>query len=294
MVQGNISDESSVEACIGSAKEQHGPIHNLTANACITDESHEYHLWEIPLQIWQKTYNTNLRGTFLTIKHFLRVLGSFGNLAIIVTGTETGKFGQAGHTGYASGKGGLQYGLVRGVKNDIGRLNSKAKINSVAPGWVDTPLIEGRLDDPKELWTEAQATVPLKKIAQPQDVARATAFLASHRAAGHSSGECINVDGGMEGRMVCWKESEIIEADPESTGAEQHSGQIQIYSSNGTNKVLATNATGKRPVGYRAPLYRIRESPYALLEAYGFLYGKPHLWASNTAKSTLTDDQILL
>ncbi|KAI9874940.1 MAG: hypothetical protein M1830_009096, partial [Pleopsidium flavum] len=87
--------------------------------------------------------------------------------------------------------------------------------------WVDTPLIEGRLDDPKELWAEAQATVPLKKISQPQDVARATAFLAPHRAAGHFSGECISADGGMEGRIV-WKESEIIEADPDATGVEQH------------------------------------------------------------------------
>lgn len=132
------------------------------------------------------------------------------NLAIVVTGSETGKFGQAGHTEYASGKAGLQYGLVRGVKNEIVRLNRKARINAVAPGWVDTPLIEGRLDDPQELWTEAQATVPLRKIAQPADVARAMAFLASHRAAGHITGECLSVDGGMEGRVV-WKAEEVIE-----------------------------------------------------------------------------------
>lgn len=75
-----------------------------------------------------------------------------------MTGSETGKFGQAGHTEYASGKAGLQYGLVRSVKTEIVRLNSKARINAVAPGWVDTPLIDGRLDDPKELCAEAQAT----------------------------------------------------------------------------------------------------------------------------------------
>lgn len=103
----------------------------------------------------------------------------------------------------------MQYGLIRGVKNEIVRLNSKARINAVAPGWVDTPLIEGRLDDPNEMWTEAQATVPLRKIAQPEDVARAMAFLASHRAAGHISGECLSVDGGMEGRVV-WKAEEVI------------------------------------------------------------------------------------
>jgi peptidoglycan/xylan/chitin deacetylase (PgdA/CDA1 family) len=54
-------------------------------------------------------------------------------------------------------------------------------------------------------------SVPLRKIAQPTDVARAAAFLASHRAAGHISGQCISVDGGMEGRIV-WSEEEIQES----------------------------------------------------------------------------------
>lgn len=141
------------------------------------------------------------------------------NLAIVVTGSETGKFGQAGHTEYASGKAGLQYGLVRGVKNEIVRLNSRARINAVAPGWVDTPLIGDRLDDPNEMWTEAQATVPLRKIAQPEDVARAMCFLASHRAAGHISGECLSVDGGMEGRVV-WKAEEVMGITASTTAKE--------------------------------------------------------------------------
>ena len=149
-----------------SAREHHGPINILIANAGITDESHEYPIWETPLELWEKTYAVNIRGTFLTIKHFLQSAElsqkdsgkELENLAIVVTGSETGKFGQAGHTEYASGKAGLQYGLVRGVKNEIVRLNSKARINAVAPGWVDTPLIEGRLDDPREMWVEAQAT----------------------------------------------------------------------------------------------------------------------------------------
>ena len=149
-----------------NAYDHHGPINILVANAGIADESHAYPIWEIPSELWQNVYNVNIRGTFLTIKHFLktaetcqRQLGKeLENLAIVVTGSETGKFGQEGHTEYASGKAGLQYGLVRGVKNEIVRLNSKARINAVAPGWVDTPLTEGRLDDPRELWAEAQAT----------------------------------------------------------------------------------------------------------------------------------------
>lgn len=173
----------------------------------------------MPAEIWDKTYTVNVRGTFLTMKYFLKSVEAhqfstsqeLPNVSIVVTGSECGVFGQAGHSEYASGKAGLQYGLVKSVKNEVVRLNSKARINAVAPGWVDTPLIEGRLDDPKELWKEAEATVPLRKIAKPTDVARAAAFLASHRAAGHISGQCISVDGGMEGRVV-WSEEEIAKA----------------------------------------------------------------------------------
>ncbi|KAL1980009.1 hypothetical protein VTN96DRAFT_4806 [Rasamsonia emersonii] len=221
---GDISDEESIQSCMEQARKRFGPINILIANAGITDESNAYPIWDLPLDVWEKTYRTNIRGTFLTIKHFLRCAraaqeaqggAELENLAIVVTGSETGKFGQAGHAEYASGKAGLQYGLVRGLKNEIVRLNRNARINAVAPGWVDTPMIEGRLDDPRELWAEAQATVPLRKIAKPEDVARAMAFLASHRAAGHISGECLSVDGGMEGRLI-WRENEVVKTSPDN------------------------------------------------------------------------------
>ncbi|KAF2467051.1 polysaccharide deacetylase [Lindgomyces ingoldianus] len=218
-LQGDISEEPSIASSISEAVLHFGPINILCANAGITDESNSYNVWDMPLSLWEKTYATNVRGTFLTIKHFLKPVETcqttsgteLPNVAVVVTGSETGVFGQAGHAEYASGKAGLQYGLAKSVKNEIVRLNSKARINAVAPGWVDTKLIEGRLDDPKEMYREAQATVPLRKIAKPEDVARAAAFLASHRAAGHISGQCISVDGGMEGRIV-WSEEQIAKS----------------------------------------------------------------------------------
>ncbi|KAL8951736.1 MAG: hypothetical protein Q9222_002315 [Ikaeria aurantiellina] len=388
-IQGDIADESSVESAFSNAKAHFGPINILIANAGITDESHDYPIWETPLSHWESTYRVNVRGTFLTIKHFLRSANlhqqethtELPNLAIVVTGSETGKFGQSGHAEYASGKAGLQYGLIRGVKNEIVRLNSKARINAVAPGWVDTPLIGDRLDDPKELWAEAQAKTALKKVAKAEDVARAMAFLASHRAAGHISGECLSVDGGMEGRLI-WKENEVVDTSkaakdvtaptppisqpltpkrvghrvrvalsvdfdaisahlgtgkhPDNNMADYSAGifagkvgaprlvrlfkklgvadkmtwfipghsmetfPVEVkqvveagceiglhgYSHEGAYQMtgqqeedvlqkcidLATKLTGKKPIGYRAPLYQIRETTIPLLEKYGFEY----------------------
>ena len=165
-LQGDISNEDAISTSITQAVQTFGPINILCANAGITDESNNYPIWDMPTELWDRTYAVNVRGTYLTIKKFLKSVESsqtrigkdLDNVSIVVTGSECGVFGQAGHVEYASGKAGLQYGLVRTVKNEIVRLNGKARINAIAPGWVDTKLIEGRLGDPKEMWREAQAT----------------------------------------------------------------------------------------------------------------------------------------
>ncbi|KAB8698116.1 hypothetical protein FH972_026366 [Carpinus fangiana] len=218
IVQGDIADEASIASSFKEAfTSPFGPVSILAANAGITDESASYPLWELPTELWDRVYSVNVRGTFFTVKNFLSEVQSYQrqqseplrNLAVVITGSECGKFGQAGHAEYASGKAALQYGLVRTVKNEIGRLNARGRVNAVAPGWVDTALIGDRLADPREMWAETQGTVALRKIAQPEDVARTVAFLASERVSGHISGQCVSVDGGMEGRVV-WREEEII------------------------------------------------------------------------------------
>ncbi|KAJ3530872.1 hypothetical protein NM208_g9128 [Fusarium decemcellulare] len=220
-VVGDLKDEQSLAQAFRAAADKFGPPQILVANAGITDESSHPPIWEIDVTKWDAVNTVNVRGTFLTVKHFLlsvkhaqETLGrELGNVSIIVTGSETGVFGQEGHAEYASGKAGLQYGLVKTVKNEIVRLNSKARINAVAPGWINTPMIGDRLDDPKEKWAESEATVALRKIAEPSDVARCMAFLASHKTAGHITGQCVSVDGGQEGRLL-WREEKSGSSKP--------------------------------------------------------------------------------
>ena len=189
LLQGDLNSEPSIKRSFAQASARFGPPHICIANAGITDESSHPSIWELDVEKWDRVNANNVRGTFLTIKHFLLEVKKhqdltgkeLSNVAIVLTGSESGKFGQRGHAEYASGKAGLQYGLVKTVKNEIVQLNSKARINAVSPGWVDTPLIGDRLEDPHEMWAEVHSTTALRKIAQPSDVARAIAFLASRK-----------------------------------------------------------------------------------------------------------------
>jgi NAD(P)-dependent dehydrogenase (short-subunit alcohol dehydrogenase family) len=70
-VQGDISDEASIASCIKQAHDHFGPINILCANAGITNEASHPNIWELPLETWENVYRVNIRGTFLTIKHFL-------------------------------------------------------------------------------------------------------------------------------------------------------------------------------------------------------------------------------
>lgn len=197
----NLSDEESIRSGFEQANERFGPVNILIVNAGMKDECNHYPIWDIPLDIWEENYRVNVRGAFLTIKHFLlsaraaqQSLGrDLENLSIVVVGSR-----QEGHADYGSAAAVLHYGLVTGVKDEIARLNYNARINTVAPGRADMHTT-GWLHDSKE--TEAQTT-----YSKPEDVARSITFLASHRAAGHISGQILSVHGCRESYLV-WKEN---------------------------------------------------------------------------------------
>ncbi|MFX0117409.1 MAG: SDR family oxidoreductase, partial [Candidatus Hodarchaeota archaeon] len=82
----------------------------------------------------------------------------------------------------------------------------------VCPGWTRTSMAAGALSDPNVLQPALQ-TVPLQKIAEPEDVAHMIAFLCSDYLAGHITGEIITIAGGMEGRVLFPKNGQISEDD---------------------------------------------------------------------------------
>jgi 3-oxoacyl-[acyl-carrier protein] reductase len=156
-------------------------------------------VWELPLERWEATLRTNLTAAFLTARGFLRCVAETGHGSLVLVGSTAGSFGEAGHADYAAAKAGL-VGLLLSLKNEVSRVAPLARVNAVFPGWTESPMTRGHVEP--ERVRQISRTMALRKVAQPEDVARQLVVLASDRLSGHVTGQIVSVAGGMEGRVV--------------------------------------------------------------------------------------------
>src|SRR6266511_3358977 len=160
--------------------------------------SEDVPVWELAVERWRATLDANLTATFLTARGFLRQLEGDG--ALILVGSTAGLFGEAGHADYAAAKSAILGGLLLSLKNEAVRKAPRARVNAVAPGWTESPMTRGHVSD--EQVQRVSRTMALRKVAQPEDVARQVVILASPELSGHVTGQVVTVAGGMEGRVV--------------------------------------------------------------------------------------------
>jgi len=146
-------------------------------------------VWELPLERWEETLRANLTATFLTARGFLRGVAERGHGSLVMVGSTAGRFGEAGHADYAAAKSGILYGLLLSLKNEVVRVAPRARVNAV--GALSPETLE-----------RVTRTMPLKKVGQPDDVARVVVALASDEISGHVTGQVVTVAGGMEGRVI--------------------------------------------------------------------------------------------
>jgi 3-oxoacyl-[acyl-carrier protein] reductase len=162
--------------------------------------SEDMPVWELPLERWEQTLALNLRATFLTARGFLREVARNGSGSLVMISSTAGIFGEAGHADYAAAKSAVAHGLLLSLKNEVVRVAPRARVNAVCPGWTYSPMTRGEVDD--AVLDRVTATMPLRKIAQPEDVARQVVVLASDELSGHVTGQVVVVAGGMEGRLL--------------------------------------------------------------------------------------------
>lgn len=201
-VQADLRDEIQVDRLFAESLETFPRIDVAVVNAGIW-ESRPVPLHEMSLGQWHQTLDGNLTSAFLTCRAFMRHVADDPreSAAIVLVSSTAGLFGEENHTDYASAKAAMVSGLTLSLKNEITRLAPRGRVNCVCPGWVRTPMATEGLADAVTV-RRVQATMALRKIAEPADVAAAIVFLTSDRLAGHLSGTILPIAGGMEGRLL--------------------------------------------------------------------------------------------
>jgi 3-oxoacyl-[acyl-carrier protein] reductase len=204
----DVSDPDQVEQLFAAGREAFGSIDVCVANAGVwPEEGCPLHRLD-PARI-RRVIDINLLGAIWTARAFLaqvapREDGKGASLTFI--GSTAGRFGEAGHSEYATSKAAL-VGLLRSLKNEIVRLDPYGRVNLVQPGWTVTEMARPALTRPG-LVENVLAGMPLRQLARAEDIARAVVFLSAPELARHVSGEILTVAGGMEGRHL-WDPDEI-------------------------------------------------------------------------------------
>jgi 3-oxoacyl-[acyl-carrier protein] reductase len=198
-LQADLRDEAAADALVPAAVEALGRLDACVANAGTWDPE-DVPVARMSLERWRSTVDANLTATFLTARAYLRHVEATAAGSLVLVGSTSGIFGEAGHADYSSSKAGITYGLLPSLKNEIVGNAPEGRVNLVAPGWTVTPMTEKELT--QETVDRVTATMALRKVATAEDIARAIVFLCSPVAAGHVSGQVITVAGGMEGRLL--------------------------------------------------------------------------------------------
>jgi len=183
---GDHADPAAVERIFGEVDRAFGRLDCFVANAGIWPPD-EIPMADIPDARWRETMAANLDAVFLTTRAALRRMGKGGR--VVLVSSTAGQRGEAGHADYAASKG----ALIALTKSLAIEYAPDITVNCLAPGWVDTemsaPAFGGEARD------RIAATIPLRRIPPPEDIAGPILFLCSDLAR-HVTGEVLNVNGG--------------------------------------------------------------------------------------------------
>jgi 3-oxoacyl-[acyl-carrier protein] reductase len=201
-VRADLSDETQTDAMFTNIIDHFGRVDAVVANAG-TWASETVPICDMSLAQWKQIIDWDLTSAFLTCRGYLQHLKASPRLdaSIVLVGSTAAIVGEAGNAEYAAAKSGMTYGLMLSLKNEIVRLAPRGRVNSVCPGWVNTPAAMKSFPD-DAVMKRVCATIALNKIATAEDCANAIVFLTSDKLAGHLSGVVLPVSGGMEGRVI--------------------------------------------------------------------------------------------
>ena len=183
----DVSDFQAVETMMKTIVSKYGRLDILVNNAGITKDGLILKMSE---EDFDKVVDTNLKGTFHTIRHASRQMIRQRSGRIINISSVSGVMGNPGKANYAAAKAGI-IGLTKTMAKELG--SRGITVNAIAPGFIETDMTAVLSESVQQ---NIQAQIPLGHFGKPEDVAAAAAFLASEEA-GYITGQVLCVDGGM-------------------------------------------------------------------------------------------------
>ena len=186
LFQGDVSDRTHARRLIGEVHDHFRHIDLLVNNAGITRDRS---IRKMTDDDWAEVIDTNLNSVFYCTSAVLPLMIEQKYGRIVSIASFVGQAGNFGQVNYAASKGGI-IAMTKALALELAKYNITA--NVVAPGFTETEMVAAI---PPEILDQIQAKIPLKRLARPEEVAKAVAFLVCD--GDYVTGQQINVNGGI-------------------------------------------------------------------------------------------------
>jgi NAD(P)-dependent dehydrogenase (short-subunit alcohol dehydrogenase family) len=197
-IKADVGNESEVTAMAAEISRQFDRLHVLVNNA-------GFNLFkgiaDTTPQEWDRVATVDLKGLFLTTRALLPLLKQAGGASVINIASVHAHATVANITAYAAAKGGV-VAMGRSLAQELGPMG--IRVNSVSPGFVDTPLMDrwlASVPDAEETMKRVNGYHPVGRIGTPHDIGRLVVFLASEMSS-FITGTNITIDGGLTARLM--------------------------------------------------------------------------------------------
>jgi acetoacetyl-CoA reductase len=184
---GDVTDFDAMGEMVRRIEDEHGPIAILVNCAGITRDST---FRKMTLEQWRAVLATNLDSVFNVTRHVIDGMIERGWGRIINISSVNAVRGQFGQTNYAAAKAGI-LGFTKSLAQEV--VKKGITVNAISPGYVQTDMVMAIREDVRQ---QIVAQIPAGRLAMPEEVADAVAFLASDKAA-YITGTNLAVNGGL-------------------------------------------------------------------------------------------------
>jgi NAD(P)-dependent dehydrogenase (short-subunit alcohol dehydrogenase family) len=185
----DVANEASVLAALNGCEDGFGPVRGLVNSAGIGRDTP---FFETSVEVFRKVMDINLTGTFTAAREACKLMRGHGGGAVVNIASISGQRGNLGRSAYGASKGGV-ITLTQVMACELAPEN--IRVNAIAPGPVETPLVQAMQDDAKR--AEWLRQIPQRRYASPDEIAGAAVFLLDDSKASFVTGHILNVDGGF-------------------------------------------------------------------------------------------------